>query len=105
MFQLLMQKPGNDESSKCFLSFLLLGGKNTLLIATDNSLNTGVSEIQAFTAGSLTVSAPSSGPYFSAAIGARGLTDYRKGNGYKSPPLFVQMPLSLKESQCKREDI
>lgn len=51
-----MQKPGKDESRKCFLSFLLLGwGKNTSLIATDNSLNTGVSEIQEFAAGSLTV--------------------------------------------------
>lgn len=56
MLQLLMQKPGKDESSKYFLSFLLLGGgKNALLIATDNYLNTGISEIQEFTAGSLTV--------------------------------------------------
>lgn len=30
-------------------------GGNTLVIATDNSLNTGVSEIQEFAAGSLTV--------------------------------------------------
>lgn len=53
------KKPGKDESTKCFLSFLLLWGGgvggNTLVIATDNSLNTGVSEIQEFAAGSLTV--------------------------------------------------
>lgn len=93
------------SQASVFFHFCSSGGKNTLLITTDNSLNTGVSEIQEFTAGSLTVWVPSSGPYFPAAIGTRGLTDYRKGSGYESPPSFVQVPLSLAESQCKREDL
>lgn len=54
MLQLLMQKPGKDESSVLF-HFCSSGGKNALLIATDNYLNTGISEIQEFAAGSLTV--------------------------------------------------
>lgn len=92
------------SQASIFFHFCSLGGKNALLIATDNYLNTGISEIQEFTAGSLTVWVPSSGPYFPAAFGARGLTHYRKGYGCKSPPLFVQVSLSLAESQSKKED-
>lgn len=79
-------------------------GKKALLITTDNYLQTGVSEIHEFTAGSLTARVPSSGPYFLAAFAAMGSTQYRRGNGCKIPPSFVQMPLSLAGFWSKTEE-
>lgn len=79
-------------------------GKNVLLITTDNYCNTGVSGIQEFTAGSLTVRVSSSGHYFPTTFGAVGSTWHRKSNGCKSPPSFVKMPLSLAGFQSKTEE-
>lgn len=58
---------------------MLLEGENVLLIAKDNYLRAGASEIQKFTVGCLTIRAPSSGLRFPAMFGAKGSNQHRKG--------------------------